>query len=102
MTLQEQIRQRELCRLIQEALRGPITWTWRARAQAILVQIDGEEFWQAGSDKAEGPSNRGVPVSTSVRDDPPVQFRDYEPEQAYGTAEDFRKHQQHGGTRDDY
>lgn len=29
-------------------------------------------------------------------------YRDYEPEQAYGTTEDFRKHQQYGGTREDY
>ncbi len=30
------------------------------------------------------------------------QLRDYEPEQAYGTAEDFREHQRYGGTREDY
>jgi hypothetical protein len=29
-------------------------------------------------------------------------YRDYEPEQAYGTTEDFRRHQQYGGTREDY
>jgi hypothetical protein len=29
-------------------------------------------------------------------------YRDYEPEQAYGSNEDFRKHLQYGGTREDY
>jgi hypothetical protein len=28
--------------------------------------------------------------------------RDYEPEQAWGTAADFRKHRQYGGTQEDY
>jgi len=28
--------------------------------------------------------------------------KDYEPEQKYGTAHDFREHRRHGGTRDDY
>jgi hypothetical protein len=27
---------------------------------------------------------------------------DYEPEQSYGSADDFRRHQQYGGTREDY
>jgi predicted amidophosphoribosyltransferase len=30
------------------------------------------------------------------------QFRDYEPELAYGTAHDFQNHTRFGGTRDDY
>ena len=29
-------------------------------------------------------------------------YRDYEPEQAYGSAEDLRTHLQYGGTREDY
>ncbi len=29
-------------------------------------------------------------------------FRDYEPEQAYGTAHDFQEHTRFGGTREDY
>ena len=28
--------------------------------------------------------------------------RDYEPEQAWGSADDYRKHLQYGGTREDY
>ncbi len=28
--------------------------------------------------------------------------RDYEPEQAYGTAHDFQEHTRFGGTREDY
>ncbi len=28
--------------------------------------------------------------------------RDYEPEQAYGTAHDFKEHTRFGGTREDY
>lgn len=28
--------------------------------------------------------------------------RDYEPEQAYGTAHDFMRHRQFGGNRNDY
>ena len=29
-------------------------------------------------------------------------FRDYEPEQAYGTHHDFAEHTRYGGTREDY
>ncbi len=29
-------------------------------------------------------------------------FRDWEPEQAYGTHHDLREHLRHGGTREDY
>ena len=29
-------------------------------------------------------------------------FRDYEPEQKWGTHHDYREHQKYGGTRDDY
>lgn len=29
-------------------------------------------------------------------------FRDYEPEQDYGSAHDFKEHLRFGGTRDDY
>lgn len=31
-----------------------------------------------------------------------VEWRDYEPEQAYGSAADFRRHRQFGGTRENY
>ena len=31
-----------------------------------------------------------------------AQQKDHEPEQALGTAEDLRKHEQYGGTKEDY
>jgi len=38
------------------------------------------------------------------KEEKPIQkiFRDYEPEQAYGTSHDFREHTRFGGTREDY
>ncbi len=38
----------------------------------------------------------------SAEDERRLQLRDYEPEQAYGSAEDFKEHQRYGGTREDY
>jgi hypothetical protein len=37
-----------------------------------------------------------------IRERDTSRFKDYEPEQAYGTAHDFMEHTRFGGTRDDY
>jgi hypothetical protein len=42
------------------------------------------------------------PSRQTIRQLAMMRFRDYEPEQAWGTAAHFREHRRFGGTREDY
>jgi len=63
-----------------------ITRTGLPRDEASYSAWIGEGRWMLTS--------RDKPITPS--------FRDYEPEQAYGTHHDFREHTRYGGTREDY
>jgi len=63
-----------------------ITRTGFPRDEASYSAWIGEGRWMLTS--------RDKPITPS--------FRDYEPEQAYGTHHDFREHTRYGGTREDY
>ncbi len=64
-----------------------------------IASIDAED---AAREVKRLPAKRAAIVDRREAAGIPKPFRDYEPEQAYGTHHDLREHLRHGGRREDY